>query len=91
MEMERGSHLPCTNINIYCKPDASVRYKVYHKPMHTNLYLNSNFYHHLSNKQAILSMLVHKARFLCDQKSMHSKLEFLRTTFRQNGYSNQQI
>jgi hypothetical protein len=31
------------------------------------------------------------ATILCDQESLHDELEFLRATFRQNGYSNQQI
>jgi hypothetical protein len=91
METERDGHLPFLDIDIYRKPDGSLGHKVYHKPTHTNLYLNSNSHHHPSNKQAVLSTLVHRARSLCDQESLHSELEFLRTTFRQNGYSDQQI
>jgi hypothetical protein len=75
-------------INIHRKPDDSLGHKVYRN---TNLYLNSNSHHHPSKKQAVLSTLVHGARSLCDQESLHGELEFLRTTFRQNGYSNQQI
>jgi hypothetical protein len=91
MKTERDGHLPFLDINMYHKPDGSLGRKVYHKPMHTNLYLNSNSQHHPSNKQAVLSKLVHRARSLCDQESLHSELEFLRTTFRQNGYSKWQI
>jgi hypothetical protein len=65
--------------------------KVYRKPTNTNLYLNSNSQHHPSNKQAVLSTLVHRARSLCDQESLHGELEFLRTTFRKNDYSDRQI
>jgi hypothetical protein len=35
--------------------------------------------------------VVHRARSLSDQESLHSELEFLRTAFRQNGYSDRQI
>jgi hypothetical protein len=91
METERDGHLPFLDIDIYRKPDGSLGHKVYRKPTHTNLYLNSNSHHHPSNKQAVLSTLVHRARSLCDQESLHSELEFLRTAFRQNGYSNRQI
>jgi hypothetical protein len=91
METERDDHLPFLDIDIYHKPVGSLGHKVYHKPMHTNLYLNSNSYHHPSNKQAVLVTLVQRARSLCDQESLHGKLEFLRITFRQNGYSDQQI
>jgi hypothetical protein len=87
METERDSHLPFLDIDIHHKSDGSLGHKVYCKPTHTNLYLNSNSHHHPSNKQAVLSTLVHMARSLCDQESLHGELEFLRTTFRQNGYS----
>jgi hypothetical protein len=40
---------------------------------------------------AILSTLMHKARAVYYHGSVHDKVEFLRDTFRQNGYSNQQI
>jgi hypothetical protein len=66
-------------------------HKVYRKFAQTNLYLNHNSHHHRSNKQAALSTLVHRARSLCDQDSLCGETEFLRTTFRQNGYSDRQI
>jgi hypothetical protein len=68
MEMERDGHLPFLDIVIYHKPDGSLGHKVYHKPTHTNLYLNSKSHHHPSNKQAVLSMLVQKARSLSPRK-----------------------
>jgi hypothetical protein len=34
---------------------------------------------------------VHRARALCDKESLHDKLEFLKTTFKENGYSLKQI
>jgi hypothetical protein len=52
MEKERDSHFPFLDIDIYHKPDGSLGHKVYRKPTHTNLYLNSNSHHHPSNKQA---------------------------------------
>jgi hypothetical protein len=90
-EMERNNNLPFLDIDIYHKPDGSLGHKVYRKPMHTNLHLNSNSHHNPSNKQAVLSTLVHRAQSLCVQESLHSELEFLRTTFRQNGCSDWQI
>jgi hypothetical protein len=61
------------------------------KYKHTSLYLNSNSHHHPSNKKAVVSTLVPRGRSLCDQESLHGELEFLRTTFRQNGYSDRQM
>jgi hypothetical protein len=91
METERDGHLPTFNINNYHKHDGSLGHKVYHKPTQTNLYLNSSSHHHPSIKQAVLSMLMHRARSLCDWESLHAELEFLRDTFWQNSYSNWQI
>jgi hypothetical protein len=40
------------------------------KPTHTNLYLNPEPHHYLSNKQAVLATLVHRARALTRKASM---------------------
>jgi hypothetical protein len=44
-----------------------------------------------SNKQVVLSTLIHRARSLCDEDSLQAELVFLRDVFKQNGYSDQQI
>jgi hypothetical protein len=61
MEAERDCHIPFLDTDVYRKPDGSPAQKVYRKPSQTNLYLNSNSHHHPSNKQAVLSTLVHRA------------------------------
>jgi hypothetical protein len=43
------------------------------------------------NKQAVLSIIVLRARTLCDQDSLHAKLVFLMDAFRQNLYNDRQI
>ncbi|KDR19144.1 uncharacterized protein LOC110830199 [Zootermopsis nevadensis] len=91
METEKDSHLPFLDIDIHRKPDGSLGHKVYRKPTHTDLYLNSDSHHHPSNKQALLSTLVHRARALCDQEGLLGELEILRTTFKQNSYNNRQV
>jgi hypothetical protein len=45
----------------------------------------------LCNKQAVLATLVHRARALCDKDSLRGELEFLKTTFKENGSSCKQI
>jgi hypothetical protein len=42
-------------------------------------------------KSIIFSTLVHRARALCDQDSLHGELVFLGDIFRQNGYTERQI
>jgi hypothetical protein len=91
MESEKEVHLPLLNIDICRIPDGSLGHKVYRKPTHTNLYLNLASHHHPSSKQAVLSTVVHRARALCDKESLHEELEFLKSTFRENGYSLKQI
>jgi hypothetical protein len=64
---------------------------VYRKPTHTNIYLNTNSHHHLSNKQAVLSTLIHRARALCDDDSLQAQSVFLKDALKRNGYNDRQI
>jgi hypothetical protein len=90
METGRDGHLPFLGRDIYRRPDWALGRKVYRKPNPTNLHLNSGSHHHPSNKQCILSTLVQESRTLCDKESLDDKLDFLKTTFRTNGYSTKQ-
>jgi hypothetical protein len=58
---------------------------------HTHLYHNAKSQHHPSNKQVVLSILVHRARALCDEDALQAELVFLRDVFKQNGYNDWQI
>jgi hypothetical protein len=79
-------HLSFLDIDIYRRSDVSLGHKVYCKPTHNILYLNSSSHHYSSNKHAVLFTLVHGARALCDQDSRHAQFVFLRNIFRKNGY-----
>ena len=68
---------PFLDIDIYRKSNGTLGHKVYRKPTHTNLYLNSASYHHPYNKQAVLKTLIHRARTICDKDSIHEDLRFL--------------
>jgi hypothetical protein len=57
---------------------------------HTNFYLNAKSHHHPSNKQAVLSTLLHRARALCGEDSLQAELGFLKDVFKQNGYNDRQ-
>lgn len=70
--MERDGNVPFLDVYIYRRPD-SLGHKVY---------LN-----HPSNLQALLSILVHRARAPCDKESLHDELEFPKTMFKENGYN----
>jgi hypothetical protein len=63
--------------------------KCTHKPTHTNIDISTKSHHHPSNKQVVLSTLVHRARALCDEDGLQVKLVFLRDSSN-NGYNNRQ-
>jgi hypothetical protein len=83
METERESHLPFLDFDIYMRPDGSLGRKVHRKATHTNLYPNAKSHHHPSNKQAVLSTLIHRARALCDDDSLQAELVFLSDVYEQ--------
>jgi hypothetical protein len=91
MATESKGHLPFLDLDIYRRSDGSLRHKVYRKPTHANLYLNAKSHHHPSNKQAVLSTLVHRVRALCDEDSLQGELVFPRDVFKQEGYNDRQI
>jgi hypothetical protein len=57
----------------------------------TNVHLNAKSHHHPSNKQAVLSTLIHRARALCGEFSLQAELVFLKDVFKENGYNDRQI
>jgi hypothetical protein len=91
MEAESEGHLPFLDLDIYRRPSGSLGHKVYRKPTHTNLYLIAISHHHPSNKQAVLSTLIHIARVLCNEGSLQAELVFLKDVFKENGYNDRQI
>jgi hypothetical protein len=90
MEKETEGHLPFIGITTYRRRDSSPSHKIYRKPTHTDPYLNPASHHHPFSIQTVLSMLVHRGRALCDKGSLHD-FKFLKTTFRENGYTIQHI
>jgi hypothetical protein len=91
METESEGHLPFLDLDIYRRPDGSLGHEVYRKPTHTNIYLNAKSHHHPSNKQAVLSTLIHRARALCDVECLQAELVLLKDVFKENGYNDRQI
>jgi hypothetical protein len=70
METETDGHIPFLDINVYKKPDGSLGHSVYRKHTHTHLHPNAKSLHHPANKQAVLSILVHRAKAVCDTDSL---------------------
>jgi hypothetical protein len=91
MEMEKDGTLPFLDILIYRKEDGSLGHRVYRKPTHTNLYLNGRSHHHPSQRRGVISTLLHRARSIANEESLPAEINHLKTTFRQNGYSEKDI
>ncbi|XP_046397683.1 uncharacterized protein LOC124164403 [Ischnura elegans] len=91
MEKETNGQLPFLDILIQKKKDGSLGHSIYRKATHTDLYLNNQSHHHPSQKQAVLSTLLHRAKKIPDNESIQNEIKHLKITFRKNGYSKHQI
>jgi hypothetical protein len=91
MKVEENGQLPFLDILICRKEDGILGHTVYRKPTHTDLYLNGQSHHHPSQKAAVLSTLVHRAKLISDNISISAELDHLEQTFLRNGYGKQII
>jgi hypothetical protein len=93
METESNDHLPFLDNDTDRRLDGSLGCIVYRKPIHSNLYMNTELHHHhhhhhhSANKHSVLSILVHRIRDICYWENFPGDLEFLCSTFTQNGLS----
>jgi hypothetical protein len=60
------------------------------KLTHTNLFVSA-CHHHATNKQAVLFILTHRAKVMCDSNSLLQELKCLHQTFWDSGCSEWQI
>ena len=91
METEKDNKLAFLDVLVKKRSDGSLGHTVYRNPTHTDLYLHANSEHHLTQKQAVMRTLVHRARMTCDTESLEEELKHLKKTFRKNGYSKKEI
>ena len=91
MEIERNNKIAFLDVLVQRKENGKLSHSVYRKPTHTDLYLNGRSHHHPSQRGAVLSTLLHRARTISDAESLPVELDYLKNTFRQNGYGERQI
>ncbi|XP_046404093.1 uncharacterized protein LOC124169501 [Ischnura elegans] len=91
METEKDNRIPFLDILIYRKGNGRLGHSVYRKPTHTDLYLNGRSHLHPSQKAAVMSTLIHRAKSICDSESLPKELLHLKKTFRQNGHNGRDI
>ncbi|XP_046395763.1 uncharacterized protein LOC124163025 [Ischnura elegans] len=91
MEMEKDGTLPFLEILIHRKKVGSLGHKVYRKPTDTDLYLSGQSHHHSPQRIVVMSKLLHQAQSITDEESLPAEICHLKTTYRQNGYSEKEI
>jgi hypothetical protein len=67
--------------------DGTLGHAVYQKRTHMDLYLHTKWVQHLTQKGAVLAMLVWGAGMLCGAGSLREELQYDRKVFKRNGYS----
>ncbi len=88
METEHNGSLAFLDVFVSRK-DSTLSASVYHKPTHTNLYLNFKCIHHPRIKTGIVQCLKHRAHALSHHESLLSELDHLQKAFFSNGYPKQ--
>jgi len=84
-EVETSIGLPFMDILIYRKCGA-LGHKVYRKPTHTDLYLQYNSFHHISQKISVMNSLLCRAIRVCDSDSLNAELLHVQNVLLKNGY-----
>ena len=77
METEKDDKLTFLDVLVKKKLDGLLGHTMYRKPTHTDLYLHANSEHHPTQKQAVMSTLVHRAKMICDAESLEEELQHL--------------
>ena len=68
--LEREGHISFLDVKIMHNDDGSLFTKVYHKPTHTDQYLQFSSHHPTAHKQAVVSTLLKRATSHCSSNSL---------------------
>jgi hypothetical protein len=74
MEIETNGSLPFLDVLVTKKPDRSVGHSVYRKPTHIDLCLHAKSHHHPSQKHAVLTALINRAKTMCDAECPRNEI-----------------
>jgi hypothetical protein len=91
METENDNRLPFLDILIERRAGRSLGHSVYRKPTHTDLFLSGRSHHHPAQKNGVLRTLIHRVKAVSDAEHLKSEIEHLRTAFRSNGFTEEDI
>ena len=78
VEGSQGSgHIPFLDTLVTPEADNSLSFTVYHKPTHTDQYLEWDSHHNLSAKYSVIGTLTHRAKTVCTKPELLQKELFL--------------
>ena len=67
--------IPFLDCLVMPQPDGSIKTTVFRKPIHTDMYLHWDSYHHLSAKYSAINTLRHRAKTVCSTKQLLTEEE----------------
>ena len=86
-EREQEHVIPFLDVMILHNDDGSLSTKVYHKPTHTDQYLQFSSHHPTAHKRAVVSTLLKRAASHCSMNSLvREERSYVKETLQQNGY-----
>ncbi len=72
--------------------DNKFKTSVFRKPVNSGLFLRNNSCHHPAQKSSAISSLTHRSHQVCSSKKLlYEELDFIRSQFLANGFSNYDI
>ena len=91
MEIKNNLSLPFLDVLVTYNLDGTTSHQVYTKKNHTNLYLNNNSHHHLTQKLGIPNTLFTCAFCISNIDHLNQEKSHLKETIQNNDYSTLQI
>ena len=84
MEIEENNQIPFLDVLVRRKGDGTLGHQIYRKPTHTDRYLHAISHHHPSQKNSVISSLIHRALTISEPTSVNEELEHLNRILNRN-------
>ena len=85
-ELENNGSFKFLDVQIWKRPDGSVRRSVYRKPTWSGQYTHFNSFVPLRQKRNLVKTLTHRARQICSTDMLDAELNHIVDVLKENGY-----